>query len=131
MQPPLLPVCVWWIASIAVTLLFIAFFVPLMPSRRFKIQVSFAPVMGMAFCVASAIAEHWDAGVLHPLYCSTVLSVILMFVGRREEVRQGALVFETQGEQAEAKASAGFWVQMTLSVTAAGALGLWLSSASW
>ncbi|MEU4209265.1 hypothetical protein AB0F13_04520 [Streptomyces sp. NPDC026206] len=131
MHPPSLPLSAWWIISVLATAIFCAFFIPLMPSRKVRIQICSAPPMAMAFGVACSLVEPMNAEVLLPLYCAVTLAFVLGFLGRQEDVRLGAIEYEKHGDQAEVKGSSGLYVQLVLALVVMTAAGIWLSSAAW
>ncbi|GAA0374099.1 hypothetical protein [Streptomyces blastmyceticus] len=116
--------------SIAATGAFIAFYVPAMPTRQYKIQIALAPLVTIVAGIASSFVKHWPAERLLPLYCAAMLSAALAFLGRRPWLRQGVLDYIEHGDQASAKAPLGVWVQLVLTMVVMGSLGVWLASAA-
>ncbi|MCC2279114.1 hypothetical protein LKL35_27350 [Streptomyces sp. ET3-23] len=109
---------------------FIAFFVPAMPTRHYKIQIALTPVVAMAGGVLCALVKHWAAERLFPLYCAAMLAMVFAFLGRRPWLRKGVLDYIERGEEASKKAPFGVYVQLVLSLAVMGTLGVWLASAS-
>ncbi|MEV0276149.1 hypothetical protein AB0I22_07155 [Streptomyces sp. NPDC050610] len=127
MHAPAIPLYAWWIISIAATLAFLIFFVTLMPTRKYKIQVCFAPVLGVAFGVASALLKDIKLEELLPMYSTALLVFPIGVMGHRREIRQKILNRSMHGEHPEDKPSRALTAQLTLSLVILGALMAWLT----
>ncbi|GAA0427540.1 hypothetical protein [Streptomyces luteireticuli] len=126
MHPPYLPLPVWWILSAAATVLFLAFFNPLLSSRRHKIRMCYGPAGMVVLCAAVAVIFHAGVEQLHIMYCSVLLALVLSFAGRRGQVRRAILDQNARGISEEVKPTTDMWVQLALSLTVIPALGIWL-----
>ncbi|MFQ6198540.1 hypothetical protein [Streptomyces sp. NPDC000405] len=124
MHPPSFPLYVWWTFNVVSTVVFLVFFVTLMPTRAYKIQVCVAPVMMMLFGVLAASG----APEMYPLYGTAVLALVLGVVGRRRELLK---VIQGQENGEDAKPPAGLGIQLALSLIVMGGIGLWFSSTAW
>ncbi|MEV0264129.1 hypothetical protein AB0I49_22700 [Streptomyces sp. NPDC050617] len=127
MHAPSIPLYAWWIISIVATLAFLIFFVTLMPIRKYKIQVCFAPVLGMTFGVASALLKDMKLEELLPMYATALLVFPVGVLGHRREIRQKILNRSIHGERPEDKPSRALTAQITLSLVIFGALMAWLT----
>ncbi len=127
MHAPSIPLYAWWIISVFATLAFLVFFVTLMPTRKYKIQVCFAPVLGMAFGVASALLKDIPLEELLPMYSTALLVFPVGVLGHRREIRQKILNRSIHGEQPEEKPSRALTAQLTLSLVVMGSLMAWLT----
>ncbi|MFF4740682.1 hypothetical protein ACFY2W_33050 [Streptomyces sp. NPDC001262] len=128
--PPSIPVNAWWTASIAATLLFLLFFVPLMPNRKYRIQISLAPVIGIVFVAVSAALKKYGLEESLMMYAILFLAFPLAFLGRRRELREKTLVLARDGKSGETEWSMAMQVQVTLIIGIVCLLGAWLSMAS-
>ncbi|MEV4434206.1 hypothetical protein [Streptomyces sp. NPDC049555] len=124
MHPPSLPLSVWWAFCVVSTAVFLVFFVTLMPTRAYKVQVCVAPAMMMLFGALAAS----DAPEIYPLYGTAVLGLVLGVVGHRKTLLK---VIQGQDKNEDVKLPVGLRVQLSLSLVIAGGLGLWFSSAAW
>ncbi|MEV5238313.1 hypothetical protein AB0K89_04165 [Streptomyces cinnamoneus] len=122
-----LPPVAWWAFSIAATAAFLAFFVPLMPSRDTKIKFCYGPAGMVALCLVFFLVFRDRIEQIHMVYCSALLAMMASFAGRRKMIKRAVLDQKTRGVQEEVKPTPGMWVQLALSLTAIPALAIWLS----
>ncbi|MEV0277418.1 hypothetical protein AB0I22_13690 [Streptomyces sp. NPDC050610] len=108
---------------------FLAFCVTLMPNRRYKIQVSYAPVGGAMVALVAGFVKHMDTHTLLALYSSVMLGILLGLLGNRREMKEKARDVAIHGNRPENRASRRIMVQLLTTLTATGALAAWLSTA--
>lgn len=130
MQPPAVPLNVWWGVAVAATVIFLVFFIPLMPNRRYRIQISLAPVIGIVFVVVASLVKHFGLEVLLPLYSSVILAFPLGFLGHRKELRERIQLMARDGERPENGLSMGTQFQLVVVIGIAVSFGAWFSMAS-
>ncbi|MFI9269755.1 hypothetical protein ACIGXM_03390 [Kitasatospora sp. NPDC052896] len=130
MQPPHISESIWWLVSVAVTVVYLITLVPLMPNRGYRIRVSLGPVAGALFAAASGLVKHMGPGELLPLYASVVLGVSLSLVGRRREMRTKVADMAVNGRNRGNELSRATQVQVMAVLLACMAVGLWFTEAA-
>ncbi|WP_414167313.1 hypothetical protein ACMATS_06980 [Streptoverticillium reticulum] len=127
MYHPSLPTAAWWAISIATTVAFLAYFVPLMETRRQKIKTALAPLEMMAIGAALTLVGYLGVNEVYPIYCAALLAILLMCVGRRKAVKTAFHGRGQGGAQQYGRPTAGMYVQMLLSTGVMVALAIWVS----
>ncbi|MFF4157698.1 hypothetical protein [Streptomyces sp. NPDC001678] len=132
MHAPSVPLTAWWAMAVAVTVIFLVVFVPLMPNRNLRIRMCLGPV-GMAAFIAAA-ARLTDTGTSQetalPVYVTVVLAFLVGFIGRWGDLREKCRDYAIHGKRRENSLSRGTWVQLTAAVLVFLPLGVWLTTAS-
>ncbi|MEV4743987.1 hypothetical protein [Streptomyces sp. NPDC049555] len=124
LHPPYIAVSTWWMIAAIVTALFLVVCVPLMPSRKYKVRIACAPLLGLVFlAVAGAVRDH-ETQKLLSTYCTVMFAIPLGIVGRGKELKEAAEEAEKAiGGQV---APAPFKLTMQLSAALVGACMLWV-----
>lgn len=128
MQPSSLPYPVWWVACVVVTVVFVAFFAPLIPGTRNKLRMCSMPLWTAAFCMVCTLIHWTPERAAHPMYFCAVLGVVLSCVGRRKVIRQAFAHQANRAMPSEIRISRGMGVQVALSATAMILLAVWVST---
>ncbi len=128
MQPPSLPVQAWWTIAVFAAVAFLALVVPMMPTRRSRIQVALGPVATALFAVASAAVKDYGPETLLPMYAAVMLGIPLGLLGHGRELKQKIIDREQHGERPENKPSTGMVVQLVTVLLVMCAVGVWLTS---
>ncbi|GGP62751.1 hypothetical protein [Streptomyces abikoensis] len=126
-QPPVIPLTAWWAIAVAATFAFLAFFVPLMPNRRYRIRIAVAPFAAVLLVAVSALVKHHSAEVSLPLYTAAVVGFPLGFLGRRGELREKARYAAEHGSDPDNALSKGAQLQAVTVIIVVALIGSWLS----
>ncbi|MFD9633134.1 hypothetical protein, partial [Streptomyces violascens] len=127
MQPPHIETSTWWIISILATCMFLLYFVPLMPTRKYKVRIAMAPVAMAVFGVASALGKGIGADVLLPMYASVTLGILLGVLGHGKKMRRMVMEMEKKGEDEPARYSVSLNIQVAISIIAMGVFWFWIT----
>ncbi|MEV0259929.1 hypothetical protein AB0I49_01085 [Streptomyces sp. NPDC050617] len=120
---PFISLNFWWGASVTVTAIFLAFFIPLMPNKQYRIRMLLAPVLGIAFCVIAAMAKGLGAGEVLPMYSFAILAFPAGFIGHRREFRKRLLDRVANGESPANGLSMLMQLQLVLVIAVAASIG--------
>lgn len=101
-----------------------------MPNRKYRVQISLAPMVGIVFVTVSAVAKKYGLEVSLALYSTVLLAFPLAFVGRRKELREKTLALVRDGQSGETAWSMGMQIQVVLVIVIVALFGSWLSMAS-
>ncbi|MEU7177998.1 hypothetical protein ACWIG3_11555 [Streptomyces celluloflavus] len=130
MHAPHISANIWWITAIITTILFLAVWLPMMPTPRSRYQIALIPLAGIVFLPALGNLRGHDIGELLSIYSTVVLAMILGVIGRRADMR----VAVKQGEDPlgtsvskVAPANKRLTVQLSVAFVAAFALWAWLT----
>ncbi|MEU7167085.1 hypothetical protein AB0A70_20980 [Streptomyces morookaense] len=126
-QPPSIPLGIWWGIAVAATFAFLAFFVPIMPNRRYRVQLSLAPFVAVLLVAISAVVKHHNIEVSLPLYTAVVAGIPLGFLGHRKELREKALDIAENGSNRNNALSMAAQVQAFVVILIVGGIGAWFS----
>lgn len=126
MQPPYIPMDDWWSLAFSATLIWLLFFLPAMPSRRYRLQICLGPVLAAAYGVASHLVRGDGAELLLSMYVTAMLAIPLSLLGRRKWLAEAILHRDADGERRERGPSFGMVAQLVTSYCAVGGLMWWL-----
>ncbi len=90
LHPPQISVGVWWIIAAIVTAIFLAVCVPLMPTRKYKIRIACAPLLGVVFLAAAASLRGHDMGRVLSIYSTVMIAFPVGIIGRGKELKEAA-----------------------------------------
>ena len=120
----------WWIIAVVTTVLFLAVWLPMMPTSRSKIQVAVIPAFGVVFLTTLGKLRGHDLGDLLAMYSTVPLAFTLGVIGRREDMRiavkQGEDPLGTSASKA-APANKRLTVQLSSAITVSFLLFAWLT----
>ena len=125
-HPPDIPVQGWWAIAVFAAAAFLLFFVPVMPTRGYRIQVLLGPVLVAVFAWIAAVAKGYDARHILAVYAIVMVALPLALVGRRRELVRKIEDRREHGERPENQPSTAMMVQFFVTVTIAACAGAWL-----
>ncbi|MEV5507755.1 hypothetical protein [Streptomyces orinoci] len=131
MQPPLLPLSLWWTVCAIVTVAFLAVMVPMMPERQEKLRMGLCPLAMGAMAGLSVLHKGMPLAQILPMYASLIAGAALGCVGRGREYRERAHRRVLYGDPPEERWSQGHQTQFTVSMTATLCVGLYFAGASF
>ncbi|MFE7121854.1 hypothetical protein ACFU99_41130 [Streptomyces sp. NPDC057654] len=120
---------VWWVITVVTTALFLAVWLPILPSAKARSKVSLVPLLGVCFLSTMGKLRGHDLTTLLSIYSTVVLAFTLGAVGRRADVRiavrQGEDPLGTPASQSE-PATRRLTIQYLASLAVSFALYAWL-----
>lgn len=122
MQSPHIGIETWWTVSLVITVALWLYLIPLMPNRRYKLQIAAIPVVMALFGVASSLAKGMTLEQLLPMYTAALGAILFGLFG------QGAKVRELMAEMVEAgadKPRSSTSINVQLAVSCCVMLFLW------
>ncbi len=129
MHAPHISENVWWVITVAVTVLFLAVWLPILPSAKSRNQVSLIPLLGVAFLSTMGKLRGHDLTTLLSMYSTGVLAFALGAIGRRADVRvavrQGEDPLGTPTSKSD-PANRRLTIQFSVSIAVSFALWIWL-----
>ena len=125
MHAPDIPTGAWWAIAAAATLVFAAIAVPMMPTRRLRIQICFTPLT-LAVLALSMRFRDYTTNALLILYSAAVLGLALGLLGRGTEMRAKIADKETHGERPANQPSRSWVVQFGGALVVLVCIGVWL-----
>ncbi|MFD7666794.1 hypothetical protein [Streptomyces sp. NPDC059788] len=130
MHPPHISENVWWIIAISTTVLFLAVWLPMMPTSRSRTQIAVIPLFGIVFLTTLGALRGHNVVQLLSIYSTVALALILGTIGRRADwriaVQQGEDPLGTSASKA-APANKRLTVQISAAFFVSFALWAWLS----
>ncbi|WP_206506692.1 hypothetical protein [Streptomyces chrestomyceticus] len=130
MHAPHIPENVWWIIAVGTTVLFLAVWLPMMPTSRSKTQIAMIPLVGIIFLTVLGKLRGHDLTKLLSIYSTVSVGMILGVIGRRADmliaVKQGEDPLGTPASKA-APANKRLTVQLSAGFVVAFALWAWLN----
>ncbi|MFH8409068.1 hypothetical protein ACH4FX_30405 [Streptomyces sp. NPDC018019] len=121
---------VWWIIAVVTTVLFLAVWLPMMPTSRSRNQVALIPLVGIVFLSVLGKLRGHDLKELLSIYSTVALAFILGVIGRRADMRiavkQGEDPLGTSASKA-APANKRLTVQLSAGFVVAFVLWAWLN----
>ncbi|GHF33148.1 hypothetical protein ACMATS_27310 [Streptoverticillium reticulum] len=129
-QPPSIPLNAWCVIAVAATVLFLLFFLPLMPNRRYRMRMFLGPVIGIVVTALSSLVKNFSPEVALALYSAAIVGFPLGCLGRRKELREKTLDMAENGQSAKNAWSKGLQQQLVVVIIVVALVGSWLSMAS-
>ncbi|MFH8343945.1 hypothetical protein [Streptomyces sp. NPDC018045] len=90
MHPPQISTGTWWIIAVIMTAMFLAVCVPLMPTRKHKINIACVPLLGVGFLTAAANLRGHDVNQVLAIYSTVMFALPLGVVGRGKDIKKAA-----------------------------------------
>ncbi|MFI5867850.1 hypothetical protein [Streptomyces sp. NPDC051546] len=113
---------VWWLAAVLGAVVFMACFVPIMPTVRQKQGICIGPVAGAAVLVVFAIMKGRTLDTVLPMFVALMLAFPVGVIGHRGKMRDKLRDQEVNGQTPENAISYGVTVQVLVSLLIFGAL---------
>ncbi|GCD32384.1 hypothetical protein OEIGOIKO_00096 [Streptomyces chrestomyceticus JCM 4735] len=121
---------VWWVIAIVLTVLFLAVWLPMLPTPGSRYQVAAIPLVGVVFLMSMGKLRGHDIEQLLSMYSTGLLAFTIGVIGRRADLRiavkQGEDPMGTPGSKA-GPANKRLTVQMSVGIIVAFTLWAWLN----
>ncbi|MFG3285262.1 hypothetical protein [Streptomyces sp. NPDC048111] len=124
MEAPHVTLTIWWLAAITGTLIFLLYFMPIMPNRQQQRNICLAPAAGAAALVLYAVFRHESIQTLLPMYTAIVVAFPLGLIGHRRDMKEKLRDREVNGPSRENEPSIGSTIQVLVALFACGSAAL-------
>ncbi|MGW8954666.1 hypothetical protein [Streptomyces sp. NPDC055709] len=125
LEPPVIPVFMWYALSAGAIATFYAYYAPLAPNKVERVKIYVAPMAGLfTLWIFTVTMEGISTRILPPALAFTLPAFVLGCVGHRENMRAIWKRQAIEGQEGNAPPPA-ITLQFLLSLTVFGALGIW------